>query len=221
MAKPYRRYRHGPAAFKVDLAIEGDVPWIDPDCGRAGTVHLGGAFEEIIETERAISRGRLPERPFTLVGQQYLADPSRSAGRINPLWVYAHVRTASPATPPNRSSARSSASHPASASTSSTAVRPTARLAACNPNYVRGDILTGANLGLQLVARPRFAFDSYDTGMPGTFICSAASPPGAGAHGMRLPRCRFRCGGYGSSRSSHLWIALIRWRPEHRSAHID
>jgi phytoene dehydrogenase-like protein len=185
VAKAYRRYRHGPAAFKVDLAIEGDVPWIDPDCGRAGTVHLGGAFEEIVETERAITRARMPERPFTLVGQQYLADPSRSVDRINPLWVYAHVPhgfTGDATEPILRQIERFAPGF--RERIVATAVSPTAQLAAYNPNFVGGDILTGANRGVQLVARPRLALDPYDTGIPGTFICSAASPPGAGAHGM-------------------------------------
>ena len=91
VARAYRRYRHGPGAFKLDLAIEGDVPWTNQACGRAGTVHLGGTFEEVAGTERDIARGRMPERPFVLVGQQYLADPTRSAGDINPIWTYAHV----------------------------------------------------------------------------------------------------------------------------------
>ena len=89
--RAYRRYRHGPGAFKVDLAIEGDVPWKNAGCSRAGTVHLGGSFEEIATTERMIASGRMPERPFTLVGQQYIADPTRSSGGVNPLWAYAHV----------------------------------------------------------------------------------------------------------------------------------
>ena len=91
MARAYRRYRHGPGAFKVDLAVEGGVPWTNPACRRAGTVHVGGTFEEIAAAEREIDRGRMPERPFVLVGQQYLADPSRSAGDVHPIWAYAHV----------------------------------------------------------------------------------------------------------------------------------
>ena len=91
VSRAYRRFRHGPGAFKLDLAIEGDVPWRDPACRRAGTVHLGGELAEVVAAERLINRGRMPERPFVLVGQQYLADPSRSAGGVNPLWAYAHV----------------------------------------------------------------------------------------------------------------------------------
>ncbi|OMC43206.1 FAD-dependent oxidoreductase, partial [Mycobacterium sp. IS-2888] len=89
--RSYRRYRQGSSAFKVDFAIEGDIPWANPDCGRAGTVHLGGTFAEIADTERQRAQGKMVRRPFVLVGQQYLADPSRSAGNVNPIWAYAHV----------------------------------------------------------------------------------------------------------------------------------
>jgi phytoene dehydrogenase-like protein len=87
--RSYRRYREGSAAFKVDFAIEGHIPWTNPECARAGMVHLGGTFAEIAFTERERAQGRMSERPFTLVGQQYLADPSRSSGNINPIWTYA------------------------------------------------------------------------------------------------------------------------------------
>ena len=91
VARAYRRYRHGPGAFKVDLAVEGGVPWADAGSGRAGTVHAIGSFEEIVLAEREVDRGRMPERPFVLVGQQYLADPARSRGDVHPVWAYAHV----------------------------------------------------------------------------------------------------------------------------------
>jgi phytoene dehydrogenase-like protein len=185
VARAYRRYRHGPGAFKLDLAVEGGVPWADRDSPRAGTVHLIGSFAELVEAERDVNRGRMPERPFVLVGQQYLADPSRSAGDMHPIWTYAHVPhgydgDASEAildqierfAPGLRE--RIVARH----------VRGTAEAAAFNPNYVGGDILTGANTPRQIVARPRLALDPYSTGIPGIFICSAATPPGAGAHGM-------------------------------------
>jgi len=94
VARAYRRYRHGPGAFKLDLAVEGGVPWVNEACRRAGTVHVAGTFEEIAIAERAINRGSMPERPFMLVGQQYLADPGRSKDELHPVWVYAHVPSA-------------------------------------------------------------------------------------------------------------------------------
>ena len=91
VARAYRRFRRGPGAFKVDFAVEGGVPWTNPAARRAGTVHLAGTYAEIAATERDVHAGRMPERPFVLVGQQYLADPQRSVGDIHPVWTYAHV----------------------------------------------------------------------------------------------------------------------------------
>ncbi len=91
VARAYRRYRHGPGAFKVDFAVQEGVPWTAEAARRAGTVHVGGSYEEVAGTERAIHAGRMPERPFVLVGQQYLADPLRSKGDVHPVWTYAHV----------------------------------------------------------------------------------------------------------------------------------
>ncbi|MGC1853463.1 MAG: NAD(P)/FAD-dependent oxidoreductase [Solirubrobacterales bacterium] len=185
IARAYRRYRHGPAAFKVDLAVEGGVPWTAEPARRAGNVHAIGSFEEIVASEREVNRGRMPESPFVLVGQQYLADPSRSHGNLHPIWAYAHVPNgydgdATEAVidqierfaPGLRE--RIVARH----------VRTPADLASYNPNYIGGDIITGANTAQQLLVRPRVALDPYTTGIPGVFICSAATPPGAGAHGM-------------------------------------
>jgi phytoene dehydrogenase-like protein len=185
VARAYRRYKHGPGAFKVDLAVEGGVPWTDEASGRAGTVHVAGSYEEIAASEREVNSGRMPERPFVLLCQQYLADPSRSRGDVHPVWVYAHVPHgyAGDATealldqverfaPGLRE--RILARH----------VRSPADFESYNPNYVGGDIVTGANTPLQSLVRPRIALDPYATGAPGIFICSAATPPGAGAHGM-------------------------------------
>ncbi|MHA6795055.1 phytoene desaturase family protein [Pseudonocardia bannensis] len=183
--RAYRRFRHGPGAFKVDLAVREGLPWTNPDCRRAGTVHLGGTLEETAAAERAISAGLMPARPFVLVGQQYLADPSRSVDDVHPIWAYGHVphgftgdateviidqiERFAPGTR-ERIVARS--------------VRPTTELARYNLNYVGGDISTGANDPIQVAMRPRFALDPYATGIPGMYLCSAATPPGAGVHGM-------------------------------------
>ena len=179
------RWRYGPSAYKVDLAVEGGVPWAADACRRAGTVHLGGRFEEIVHTEHEVHRGRMPERPFVLVAQQYLADPQRSAGNVHPVWTYAHVPHgyAGDATeaiigqldrfaPGVRD--RIVGMH----------VRTPRELEAYNANYVGGDIATGANDPWQLLVRPRLGVDPYATGIPGVFLCSAATPPGGGVHGM-------------------------------------
>jgi phytoene dehydrogenase-like protein len=185
VARAYRRYKHGPGAFKVDLAVRGGVPWTNEACRRAGTVHCIGPFEELVAAERDVNRGRMPERPFVLVGQQYLADPQRSAGDLHPVWAYAHVPSgyAGDATEAVISQIERFAPGLRERIAGSSTASP-AQLHAANANYVGGDIITGANGPVQVVIRPRLALDPYSTGIPGVFICSAATPPGAGAHGM-------------------------------------
>jgi phytoene dehydrogenase-like protein len=85
------RWRYGPAAWKVDLAVEGGIPWTAEACQLAGTVHVGGTMAEIARAEADVAAGRAADRPFVLVAQQYLADPSRSKGNLHPVWAYAHV----------------------------------------------------------------------------------------------------------------------------------
>jgi phytoene dehydrogenase-like protein len=181
----YGRWRHGPGAFKVDLAVEGGVPWTNDAARRAGTVHVGGTFEEVAFAEREIHRGRMPERPFVLAGQQYLADPTRSAGDVHPVWTYAHVPNGYTGDATEAILAQLERFAPGVRERIvDMSVRTTTALAAYNPNYVGGDIITGANTELQVAIRPRVALDPYSTGIPGVFICSAATPPGAGVHGM-------------------------------------
>jgi phytoene dehydrogenase-like protein len=196
--RSYRRYRQGSSAFKVDFAIEGDIPWTNPDCGRAGTVHLGGTFAEIADTERQRAEGKMARRPFMLVGQQYLADASRSAGNINPIWAYAHVpfgytgdATAAVVDQIERFAPGFRDRIVATASKSA------AELQAYNPNYIGGDIVGGANDGLQVILRPRIAVDPYATGVPGVYLCSQSAPPGAGIHGL--------CG-YHAAASALRWL---------------
>jgi phytoene dehydrogenase-like protein len=185
VARAYRRYRHGPGAFKVDLAVEGGVPWTNEACLRAGTVHAIGSFEELVVAEREVNRGRMPERPFVLVGQQYLADPERSVGDVHPVWAYAHVPSEYDGDGETALIDQLERFAPGLRERIvAKAVRGPAQLAAHNANYVGGDIITGANTPWQTLIRPRFALDPYSTGIPGVFICSAATPPGAGAHGM-------------------------------------
>ncbi|SDC90682.1 phytoene desaturase family protein [Rhodococcus tukisamuensis] len=185
VARAYRRWRYGPSAFKVDLAVDGGVPWINEHCRRAGTVHVGGAFEEVAAAERAVAAGVMPERPFVLVGQQYLADPSRSAGDVHPVWAYAHVPQGYPGEATDTVIDRIEQFAPGLRERIvGRHVRTAGAMAAYNPNYVGGDILTGSNDPLQVALRPRIALDPYKIGIPGVYICSAATPPGAGVHGM-------------------------------------
>lgn len=185
VARAYHRFRHGPGAFKVDFAVEGGVPWTAEAARRAGTVHLGGSFAEVAATERAVHDGRMPARPFVLVAQQYLADPSRSAGTVHPVWSYAHVPNGydGDATPAILAQIERFAPG-FRARVVQTAVRSTTDIARHNPNYVGGDIIGGASSPRQVLFRPRVALDPYATGVPGVWLCSASTPPGAGAHGM-------------------------------------
>ncbi len=178
-----RRWQHGPAAYKLDLAVRGPIPWRDPEIGRAGTVHLGGTIAQVAASEREIVAGRMPERPFVLLGQQYVADPTRSAGGLNPVWAYAQVPHAYDGDATDAVLNQIERFAPGFRSQIvDTHVTTPADYAAYNLNYVGGDIGTGANTLRQLVIRPTLA--AYDTGIPGMFLCSAATPPSAGVHGM-------------------------------------
>ncbi|WP_024794940.1 phytoene desaturase family protein [Tomitella biformata] len=185
VARAYRRFKHAPGAFKVDYAVEGGIPWADPACGRAGTVHLGGSFAEIAQAEKDVAAGRMPARPFTLLGQQHVADPSRSHGDLHPIYAYAHVPHGYTGDATAAVTAQIERFAPGFRDRiRATASSSPAQLAAANPNYVGGDIIGGANNETQVVLRPRIALDPYATGVPGTYLCSASTPPGAGAHGM-------------------------------------
>lgn len=183
--RAYQRYRFGPAAFKVDFAIEGHVPWRNEHVRRAGTVHLGGSFAQIAAAEAEVVRGSMPERPYVLLAQQYLADPSRSVGGLNPIWAYAHVPKGYTGDATQAIVAQIERFAPGfRQQIRHTFVRDVAGLQAYNANYVGGDIAAGANNGLQIAMRPRIAVNPYATGIPGVYLCSSSTPPGAGVHGM-------------------------------------
>ena len=185
VARAYRRYKFGPGAFKVDLAVEGGVPWKNEACRRAGTVHAAGTFEELSAADRDVARGRMPERPYVLVAQQYLADPSRSSGDVHPVWSYAHVPNGFTGDATETVIDQIERFAPGLRERIvGTSVRPTMEFPEYNANYVGGDIITGANTPVQVVIRPRFALDPYSCGADGLYMCSAATPPGAGVHGM-------------------------------------
>ncbi len=185
VARSYRSFKHGPGAFKVDFAVEGGVPWTADIAHTAGTVHLGGNLQEIVTNEAAVHRGSMPNQPFVLVGQQYLADPGRSVGNVHPVWSYAHVPNGftGDATEPLITQIERFAPGFRERIVGM-AVRSTTELSVNNANFVGGDIIGGASSPKQLLFRPRFAPNPYFTGVPGTYLCSASTPPGAGAHGM-------------------------------------
>jgi phytoene dehydrogenase-like protein len=183
--RAFRRWEHGPAAFKLDLAVDGGIPWQAEAARRAGTVHVGGTLEEITASENQAYRGTMPQRPFVLVGQQYLCDPQRSVGDIHPVWVYAHVPNAYPhdATQAILDQIERFAPGARDRVIGMHVMSP-ADFEDYNPNFVGGDIAGGANNARQLVFRPRMGTDPYAIGVPGMYLCSASTPPGAGVHGM-------------------------------------
>jgi phytoene dehydrogenase-like protein len=179
------RFKYGPAVHKVDFAIDGGVPWTNEDCRRAGTLHLSGTAEEVVAAEAGTVKGQMSERPFVLVGQQYLADPSRSDGSVNPLWAYAHVPHGYTGDATEAVIGQIERFAPGFRDRIlATHSRTAPQMAAYNPNYVGGDISAGANTARQIALRPRLALNPYSVGTSGVYLCSSATPPGGGVHGM-------------------------------------
>src|SRR5690606_28595871 len=176
-----RRFRYGPGVFKLDYALDGPIPWRAAECRRAGTVHLGGTMEEILASEAAIGRGDHPERPYVLVAQQSLFDPSRAPAGKHTAWVYCHVPHGSDEAMTERIGAQIERFAPGFRELVLAGHRFTAReLETYNEHYIGGDIGAGAYDGLQLLLRPALRLSPYTTPDPRIFICSASTPPGGG-----------------------------------------
>ncbi len=180
-----RRYRYGPGVFKMDYALDGPVPWQAPECALAGTVHLGGTLDEIADAEREVARGAHPERPFVLVAQQSLFDPSRAPEGKHTLWAYCHVPNGSTVDMTERIEAQLERFAPGfHERILARHVMDTRWVESHNESYVGGDISAGSHGGLQLFARPVLSTDPYATPDRSIYLCSAATPPGGGVHGM-------------------------------------
>jgi len=183
--RAYRRFRHGPAAFQLALAVEGGLPWTYEPARRAGTVHVSGNYGETAHAEGLVSRGVMPERPFVLLGQQHLADPGRGHGGVVPIDCYAHV-PAGYSGDATEAILRQIERFAPGARERILAIVPRAprQIEQHNANFVGGDIVTGLKSPAQLVLGPRRRLDPYATGVDGIYLCSAAAPPGPGAHGV-------------------------------------
>jgi phytoene dehydrogenase-like protein len=180
-----RRYRYGPGVFKVDYALDGPVPWRARDAALGGTVHLGGTLDEIAAAEAEVQRGRHPERPFVLVAQQSLFDASRAPEGKHTLWAYCHVPNGSTVDMTARIEAQIERFAPGFRERIlDRHVMDTRAVESHNESYLGGDISAGHHGGLQLFARPVLSADPYATPDRSIYICSAATPPGAGVHGM-------------------------------------
>ncbi len=182
--KIYRNYRHGPGSFKVDFALAGPVPWESAECRKAGTLHIGGTAEEIAAAERAAWTGRATRTPFVIASQPTVVDPSRAPTGRHVLWAYCHV-------PANFSVDMTDAIERqierfapgfGDLILGRQAMGPAA-LEEWNPNLVGGDIAGGRTDGLRMLLRPALKVDPYSAGQ-GLFLCSSATPPGPGVHGM-------------------------------------
>ena len=180
-----QRYRYGPGAFKMDWALDGPIPWKATECGRAGTVHLGGTIAEIAAAERAVWSGQYPERPFVLLAQQSLFDPTRAPEGKHTAWAYCHVPNGSTFDMADRIEGQIERFAPGFRDLilGRSAMSP-ARLEEYNPNYVGGDINGGVQDLRQHFARPTLSLSPYATPAKGLYICSASTPPGGGVHGM-------------------------------------
>jgi phytoene dehydrogenase-like protein len=179
------RYRYGPGVFKLDWALDGPIPWRAEGCARAATVHLGGTLAEIAASEAAPGHGEVVERPFVLLAQQSLFDPTRAPAGQHTAWAYCHVPNGSTVDMTARIEAQVERFAPGFRERilARSALGP-AEIERYNANYVGGDINAGAATLSQLFTRPVARVSPYTTPLPGVFLCSASTPPGGGVHGM-------------------------------------
>ena len=183
--KRLARFRYGPGVCKVDWALGGPIPWRAPECARAGTVHVGGPFEEIAAGEEAVSRGRHPERPFVILTQPSLFDPTRAPEGRHTGWAYCHVPNGSAEDMTERIERQVERFAPGfRARILARHTRTAEALARENPNCVGGDVNGGLQDLGQLLTRPVISWHPYATGVQGLFLCSSSTPPGGGVHGM-------------------------------------
>lgn len=185
----YRRalegFRYGGGVAKVDFALSEPVPWTNAEVRRAGTVHVGGTRAEVTDAENEVNRGHLPERPYVLVSQPTLFDPTRAPQGQHTLWTYTHVPAGSGA---DRAEAVIAQIERFAPGFRDTILAMNSRSAVDverhNPNYPGGDIAAGAPTLWQMVRRPVLSTDPWRTPIPGVYLASASVPPGPGVHGL-------------------------------------
>jgi phytoene dehydrogenase-like protein len=184
-SRAYRRWKYGPGVCKVDYVLSGPVPWTADACRRSATVHLGGTEQEILESEHEVARGRVAERPYAIVVQPQLADPTRAPEGLVPLWTYCHVPNGTPVDASPMIEAQLERFAPGWRDlVVAKRVLTAAASEETNPNLVGGDIAGGLTTARQMLLGPRPGHSPYATNLPGVYLCSSSTPPGAGAHGM-------------------------------------
>jgi phytoene dehydrogenase-like protein len=185
LEKRLAAFPHGPSVFKVDYALSRPIPWAAPECHEAATVHVGGTFREIATAEHDVCRGRLPERPFVLLAQPTICDPTRAPEGRHIAWTYCHV--------PRGNTIDMTAAIEAQIERFAPGFRQTilarhvtraADFEAANANLDGGDITGGAYDLWHLFVRPVFALNPYRLGRTHLYLCSSSTPPGGGVHGM-------------------------------------
>ncbi len=180
-----QRFRYGPGVFKLDLALDGPIPWQAEDCTRAATVHVGGTLPEIAAAEAAVWRGEHPEKPFVLLAQQSLFDATRAPAGKHTVWVYCHVPSGSTFDMTERIEAQIERFAPGFRDR--ILARHTfspVQIEEYNANYIGGDINGGVQDLWQMFTRPTIQVNPYATPIKGVYLCSSSTPPGGGVHGL-------------------------------------
>jgi len=183
--KRLENYRYGPGVFKIDYALAALIPWRTEACRRAGTVHVCGTLEEVAASEREVSQGKPPERPFVLLAQPSLFDPTRAPEGQHTAWAYCHVPNSSSFDMTERIEKQIERFAPGFRER--ILLRHTMncqQVEEKNANLVGGDINGGAADLRQLLARPILSPTPYRIPLPGFYLCSSSTPPGGGVHGM-------------------------------------
>lgn len=180
-----RHYRYGPGVFKIDLALDGPIPWKAEECLRAGTVHVGGTLPEVVAAEGAVAKGEHPEKPFVLLAQQSLFDPTRAPEGKQTVWAYCHVPNGSTFDMTERVESQIERFAPGFRDRIlARSTMNSLEVERYNANYVGGDINGGIQDLWQFFTRPAIRPVPYTTPVKNLFICSSSTPPGGGVHGM-------------------------------------
>jgi len=184
-ARSLEQFKYGPGVCKVDYALAGPVPWQAEACNQAGTIHVAGTLDEVARSEADVAAGRHAERPYCLVAQPGVVDPTRAPAGKQTLWAYCHVPSGSDVNVADRIEAQIERFAPGFRDLIlAKSVRTAVDMERHNPNYVGGDINCGAATLRQTFFRPSVRWNEYRTPLPGVYLCSAATPPGGGVHGM-------------------------------------